>query len=73
MADNDTPNRAANKDKAEGERWKSEEGVIPNSASDPVPTGEDVGNRHPRGHDTPRRYEERLEEHEQSSDDPARR
>jgi hypothetical protein len=33
MADNDTPNRAANKDKAEGERWKSEEGVIPNSES----------------------------------------
>jgi len=33
MPDNDTPNRAANKDKAEGERWKSEEGVIPNSES----------------------------------------
>jgi hypothetical protein len=33
MADKDTPNRAANKDKAEGERWKSEEGVIPNSES----------------------------------------
>ena len=33
MADKDTPNRAANKDKAEGERWKSEEGVIPDSES----------------------------------------
>jgi len=33
MADNDTPNRAANKDKAEGERWKSEQGTIPNSES----------------------------------------
>lgn len=33
MADKDTPNRAANKDKAEGERWESEEGVIPNSES----------------------------------------
>ena len=33
MADKDTPNRAAHKDKAEGERWKSEEGVIPNSES----------------------------------------
>jgi len=33
MADKDTPNRAANKDKAEGERWKSEEGLIPNSES----------------------------------------
>src|SRR5689334_5117028 len=33
MADKDTPNRAANKDKAEGERWTSEEGVIPNSES----------------------------------------
>ena len=34
--------------------------------SDPVPTGEDVVNRHPRGHDTPRRYEE--PENEQSSE-----
>ncbi len=33
MADKDTPNRAANKDKAEGERWQSEQGVIPNSES----------------------------------------
>ena len=33
MADKDTPNRAASKDKAEGERWQSEEGVIPNSES----------------------------------------
>ena len=33
MTDKDTPNRAANKDKAEGERWQSEEGVIPNSES----------------------------------------
>ncbi len=33
MADMDTPNRAANKDKAEGERWESEQGVIPNSES----------------------------------------
>lgn len=33
MEDKDTPNRAANKDKAEGERWNSEEGVIPNSES----------------------------------------
>jgi hypothetical protein len=33
MADNDTPNRAANKDKAEGERWRSEEGTIPDSES----------------------------------------
>jgi hypothetical protein len=33
MADMDTPNRAANKDKAEGERWESEPGVIPNSES----------------------------------------
>ena len=33
MADNDTPNRSANKDKAEGERWSSEQDVIPNSES----------------------------------------
>jgi hypothetical protein len=28
MADQDTPNRAANKDKAEGERWRSEDNAI---------------------------------------------
>ena len=53
MADNDTPNRAANKDKAEGER-------------------EDVVNRHPRGHDTPRRYEEPENERNSSSKQPSR-
>ncbi len=31
MADKDTPNRAANKDKAEGERWTDDREVIPNS------------------------------------------
>ncbi len=31
MADNDTPNRAANKDKAEGERWSSNDNVVPES------------------------------------------
>jgi len=43
MADNDTPNRAANKDKAEGERWKSEQGVIPNSESSTERGYEDDG------------------------------
>ena len=43
MADNDTPNRAANKDKAEGERWKSEQGVIPNSESSTGRGYEDEG------------------------------
>ena len=33
MADKDTPNRPANKDKAEGERWSSEQNVIPDSES----------------------------------------
>jgi len=33
MADTDTPNQAANRDQAKGERWKSEHGVIPNSES----------------------------------------
>ena len=33
MVDKDTPNRSANKDKAEGERWSSEQDVIPNSES----------------------------------------
>jgi len=30
-------------------------------ASDPVPTGDDVVNRHRRGHDTPRQYEEPVD------------
>jgi hypothetical protein len=30
--------------------------------SEPVPTGEDVVNRQKRGHQTPRRYDEELEE-----------
>lgn len=33
MAGKDTPNRPANKDKAEGERWRSEDNAIPNSES----------------------------------------
>ena len=31
-------------------------------ASDPVPVGEDVVNRHRRGHETPRKYEEPPED-----------
>lgn len=31
MADNDTPNRAASRDKAEGERWSSKDNVVPES------------------------------------------
>ena len=31
MADKDVPNRAANKDKAEGERWSSKDNVVPES------------------------------------------
>ena len=54
MADKDTPNRTPNEDKAEGERWKSEEGVIPNS--------EDVVNRDRHGRDTPRQYEDPTSE-----------
>jgi hypothetical protein len=33
MADKDTPNRSANKDEVESERWSSEKDVIPNSES----------------------------------------
>ncbi len=43
MADKDTPNRAANKDKAEGERWSSEQDVIPNSESSTSRGYEDDG------------------------------
>jgi hypothetical protein len=61
MTDNDTPNRAANKDKAEGERWKSEQGAVPNSARSPD-----------RRYDTPRRYEQPVEESESLSHKPQR-
>jgi hypothetical protein len=43
MADNDTPDRDENKDKAEGERWKSEQGVIPDSESSTQRTYKDEG------------------------------
>ena len=33
MADKDTPNRPANKDKAEGERWRSDPDAVPDSES----------------------------------------
>jgi hypothetical protein len=39
------------------------------STSDPVPTGEDILNRHRNGHETPRRYEEAVKEHDSSSDE----
>ena len=43
MADKDTPNRPANKDKAEGERWSSEQNVIPDSESSTSRDYEDDG------------------------------
>jgi hypothetical protein len=43
MADKDTPNRPANKDKAEGDRWSSEKDVIPDSESSTARTYEDDG------------------------------
>ena len=43
MADKDTPNRPANKDKAEGERWSSEQDVIPDSESSTGRSYEDDG------------------------------
>ncbi len=43
MADKDTPNRPANKDKAEGERWSSEKDVIPDSESSTARTYDDDG------------------------------
>jgi hypothetical protein len=33
MADKDIPNRPANKDKAEGERWRSDQDTVPDSES----------------------------------------
>jgi hypothetical protein len=38
--------------------------------SDPVPTGEDVINRHQHGHETPRKYDEPLQEPDSSEEDP---
>ena len=43
VADKDTPNRPANKDKAEGDRWTSEQNVIPNSESSTERGYEDDG------------------------------
>ena len=43
MADKDTPNRPANKDKSEGERWSSEQDVIPDSESSTKRSYEDDG------------------------------
>lgn len=43
MADMDTPNRSANKDKAEGERSKSDQKAVPNSESSTSRGYEDDG------------------------------
>jgi hypothetical protein len=43
MADKDSPNRAANKDKAEGERWRSDPDTIPDSESSTSRSYEDDG------------------------------
>jgi hypothetical protein len=43
MADKDSPNRAANKDKAEGERWRSEPDTIPDSESSTSRSYDDDG------------------------------
>lgn len=53
MPDKTMPNRAANVDKAEGERWPEER------ASNQVRNGEDILGRNARGrHSRPRRYDE---------------
>jgi hypothetical protein len=36
--------------------------------SDPVPTGEDVVNRQKDGHETPRRYDEPVDEKQEGSE-----
>ena len=43
MADKDTPNRAANKDQDEGERWRSQPDAIPDSESSTSRSYEDDG------------------------------
>jgi hypothetical protein len=49
MADNDTPNRAANKDKAEGERWKSNDNVVPESDGNAGHVKQDDGDKDDAG------------------------
>jgi hypothetical protein len=68
MADKNMPNRAANMEKAEGDRWRSEENAVPASGSD----GEDILNRGARGrHATPRRYDEDADQPARPSSDDA--
>ena len=43
MADKDTPNRPANKDKAEGERWRSEQDTVAESESSTSRSYDDDG------------------------------
>jgi hypothetical protein len=43
MADKDTPNRPANKDKAEGDRWRSDQDTVPDSESSTSRSYDDDG------------------------------
>lgn len=45
-----------------GRRRNSPDDPTDEPTSDPVPTGEDVVNRHRKGHDTPRQYEKPADE-----------
>jgi hypothetical protein len=62
MADQDRPNRSANKNKREGERWSSEENTVRDADRDENPEqlydAEEVLNRNDNDlYETPRRYE----------------
>jgi len=54
-----------------GRRRNSPDDPTDEPTSDPVPTGEDVVNRHRKGHDTPRQYEDPLRQDESSPEDPS--
>jgi len=54
-----------------GRRRNSPDDPTDEPTSDPVPTGEDVVNRHRKGHDTPRKYEDPLRQDESSPEDPS--
>lgn len=45
MADKNTPNRAANMEKVEGDRWKSEEDAVPSSPPESPRYRKDDGDR----------------------------
>ena len=53
-----------------GRRRNSPDDPTDEPTSDPVPTGEDVVERHQKRHETPRRYDDPLRQQESPPEDP---